>query len=220
MDKPLSITEGRSIFGSIPPGLTMFFQFPTQKTNHKTAYVGMVMDEAIILQLPATPGVTQLLSEAYAVVVRFVHDGKAYGFETRFLAALRKPLPLLFLAFPHGVQQVGLRSCDRLEVAEKALLTVGEHVMEGVVTDVSCGGCKLKLPRDDASLSLASGSPAELEFSLSAGERVRLKLSGSILDVDNKGKKVKCRMSFSKDQEEELANLNDYLQTIVKLLRD
>jgi len=219
--EPVNIYDGgREIFKSLPPGKPMLFQFPLQEGRYRTTYVGMIAQETIILQLPLSPGITQLLSGAYAIVVRFVHDGLAYGFETRFLAAVRKPVPLLFLTFPGSVHQVKLRSCERLTILEKVVLTVGGEPMEGVMTDVSCGGCKVKLPRNDRTLALAEGVESVVAFRFLLDDTMALALRCTILHIDSKGGKVKCRISFTKDQEKELARLEAFLQDTAKLLRE
>lgn len=220
MNKQLISSDGREVFGIISPGLPMFFQFPTQKSNYRTAFVGAVADAAVILQLPATPGVTQLLEEAYSVVVRFVHEGLAYGFETRFLAAVRKPLPLLFLSFPTSVHKMRLRACDRLELVEKAEIEAGGALIESVMTDISCGGCKLKAPRTDEALALVVGQELSVSFGLNEEGRVAHRLAARVVDLEQKGKKVKFRLAFLTGQDEELSKLNNSLQTIVKILRE
>jgi c-di-GMP-binding flagellar brake protein YcgR len=204
----------------MPSGLPMFFQFPLQKGNYKTSYVGFIGQEAVILQLPMNPGINQLLADSYAIVIRFVHEGLAYGFETKVLAVSRKPVPLLFLNFPVSVHQVKLRECERLSILEKAVLTVDGEPLEGIMTDISCGGCKIKLPRTNASAALSQGAEALVEFGLSMDERVALALKGTILHVDLGGKKVKCRVAFSRDQGEELTQLATFLQNVVRLLRE
>lgn len=211
---------GREIFRELVPGLTMFFQFHNQKTNYKTAYVGLAPGDAVIMRLPLNPGIIQQLSEAYTVVVRFVHAGQAYGFESRFLAAFRKPIPLLFLTFPQSVHRVSLRQSERLSLLEKAAFTVGENRTECLLTDLSRGGCQLRLPRNETIQGLAPGSEATVEFNLSLEERVPVALKGKILHMEADGKKMKCRMAFHSDQERELSQLDTYLQSILRMLWD
>lgn len=216
---PLSFGGGEVLRG-LPAGLPVLFQFPLQRNSYRSAYVGTIPGHAVILRLPLIPGMTRLLSEAYAVIVRFVHDGQAYGFEARFMAAIRQPLPLLFVTFPERIHQVNLRGCDRVAVLEKAVLKVGEESLEGMMLDVSCGGCKIRLPRTEKALSLAQGDEAVVEFGLSLGERVPCALKGTLLHVDSQGNRVKCRLSFVKDQEQELSQLADLLRETLKMLRD
>lgn len=220
MEPLLGYDGGREIFKMLPPGQPMLFQFPLQQGRYKTTYVGMIAQESVILQLPLNPGITQLLAGAYAVVVRFVHDGQAYGFETRFLAAIRKPTPLLFLNYPNSVHQVKLRECDRLTILEKAVLTVGEEILEGVMTDIGCGGCRVKLPRNEKTLALVEGTQSVVQFGLFLDERMTLALRSTILHIDANGGKVKCRLSFSRDQDQELSRLAMFLQNLIKLLRE
>ena len=220
MDSMQAFSGGREIFREIPPGLPLLFQFPRLKSNYRTAYVGAVPGEALILRLPLNPGITQLLTESYSLVVRFVHDGQAYGFESHFLTAIRKPLPLLFVTFPNSVRQAKLRGCERLAILEKAELISGEVRTEGLMTDVSCGGCKIKLPSTEANRGLAPGGEVEVDFAVSMEERVRISLKGLLLEVENEGKKLKCRVAFHTDQAEGLAMLGEYLQYIVRMLRD
>lgn len=220
MDTKQAFSGGRDIFRALPPGLPMLFQFPGVKSSYKTSYVGTAPGEAVIMHLPMNPGITQLLAEAYAIVVRFVHDGQAYGFESHFVAAIRKPLPLLFVTYPHRVHQVSVRSCERLTVLERAALSSGGTRLEGLMTDVSCGGCKIKLPRSEASLALAAGGEAVVDFSMTMEEVVPIALKGVLVEVDNEGKKVKCRVTFAKEQEKELSLLTTYLQYVVSMLKD
>ncbi|MFP5223000.1 MAG: flagellar brake domain-containing protein [Acidobacteriota bacterium] len=220
MDTKQSFSGSREIFKVLPPGLPMLFQFSGQKSSYRTSYVGTSPGDAVIMQLPMNPGVTRLLAEAYSIVVRFVHDGQAYGFESHFVAALRKPLPLLFVTYPNRVHQVSVRACERLAILERAVLLAGGTRLEGVLTDVSCGGCKIKLARSESSLALAAGSEALVEFSMSMEENVPIALKGMLVEVDNEGKKVKCRMTFAKEQEKELSLLTEFLQFVAQMLKD
>lgn len=220
MDTRQAFSGGRDIFKTLPPGLPMLFQFSGQKSSYKTSYVGAAPGDAVIMALPMNPGVTQLLAEAYSIVIRFVHEGQAYGFESHFVAAIRKPFPLLFVTYPHRVHQVTVRACERLALLERAVLSAGGTRLEGVMTDVSCGGCKVKLPRSESSLALAAGGEVVVEFSMSMEEDVPIALKGMLVEVDSEGKKVKCRVTFVKEQEKELSLLATFLQYVVQMLKD
>lgn len=211
---------GEEVFEVLTPGTAVLIQFAGDRQLHKTAYVGMARGEAVILRLPLTPGITRFLEGAAALVVRFVHEGHAYGFEANLLSSQRKPVPLLFLSFPKAVHQMGLRSCERLTVLEQAVLDIGGKTYPALMTDVSCGGCRLRLSRSQETLALPEGAAGTVTFGLSLDNHAEITLKCELLHVDAQGRMVKCRLSFLKDQDLELARLGAFLQDVSRLLRE
>ena len=59
-----------------------------------------------------------------------------------------------------------------------------------------------------------------VEFSMSMEEDVPIALRGMLVEVDSEGKKVKCRVTFVKEQEKELSLLATFLQYVAQMLRD
>lgn len=220
MERGQLSSGGEEVFDVLTPGTPVLIQFAGDRQLHKTAYVGMARGETVIVRLPLTPGVTRWLEGAPTLVVRFVHEGRAYGFEANLQLTQRKPVPLLFLSFPKAVHQMGLRSCERLTVLEQAVLRIEGKTYSALMTDVSCGGCRLRLSRTPEALALPEGAAGTVTFGLSLENHTEITLKCELLHVDAQGRMVKCRLSFLKDQDLELARLGAFLQDVSRLLRE
>lgn len=220
MNSELLAAQDIDVFSRMPPGVPVFFQFPQHKTSHKTIYVGCLRGECLVLHMPATPGLAQQIMDSGEIVVRFIHEGEAYGFESRFVGTVKKPAHFLFVEFPKNLHRLMLRECKRLTVLEEAVLLVAGQRFEGVLVDLSCGGCRVVLARTEARQVFGPGLQINTEFILPAQGIGKVVVQGTLLEAHLEETKVNCRIVFDKNQGPELEKVAAYVQRISTLMAE
>jgi hypothetical protein len=84
------------------------------------------------------------------IVCRMSHSGKYYGFTTNFIASLQE-INLGVFEYPADIIDNTLRSAERYQVTIPVKLTAkfknNTFEYEGLITDISKGGCLLKSSR-------------------------------------------------------------------------
>lgn len=91
------------------------------------------------------------LSPGDPLVVRFFHEGVAYGFRSYVRQLLREPEPMVFIAYPEETESFALRRAPRLNCRLPARVRMDdgeEHT--ALVLDVSEQGCRVMLPATPA----------------------------------------------------------------------
>ncbi|WP_018717944.1 flagellar brake protein [Arhodomonas aquaeolei] len=104
------------------------------------------------------------------LVVRFFHEGVAYGFRSYVRQLLREPEPMVFIAYPEETQSFALRQTPRVNCRLPARVRVGDDGEEStaLVLDVSEHGCRVALPiapavDENETLHISLALPEETE---------------------------------------------------------
>ena len=127
-------------------GTTMLATFSRTSQPFKAIYVGMEPGSYLILRFPPGTGIHDHLFEGNALVVKYVHGGKVYGFRTEVMAYLyKKRIILVVLAYPEIVETVALRKEQRIDFLVPARLTVAGEGLDGFIVDLSPSGCRFAM---------------------------------------------------------------------------
>lgn len=122
-------------------GITLRLQLRGAKDTWKSTLVGMVRDRYLIAEIPSIPGLWVKLYQMNNIIVRYLHNGKVYGFYATLIGAMNEPFHLAFLSYPENIEIVNLRKFERTPCMIPALISMNGASYEGVFTDVSEGGC-------------------------------------------------------------------------------
>ncbi len=107
------------------------------------------------------------------VTVRLLAHGIAFGFQTRIIEMMHRPVTLMVLRFPAAAAQKGVRAHKRLEVFIVTELTVNPHdaaakrTVSGRMRDIAIGGCCVECDED-----IDVGTEVQLSFTLPNGDAV------------------------------------------------
>ena len=126
-------------------GRPLFIELKGVKERQKSNLVGMAAGAYLIASLPQMVGIRNLLDQAPNVLVRYVHMGEVFGFRTEVLGLMATPFPLMFLSYPATVERINLRQSARVDCHLPATLTFRETATEGMILDISSGGCRFTL---------------------------------------------------------------------------
>jgi c-di-GMP-binding flagellar brake protein YcgR len=135
--------------------------------------IGMRPGEYLIITIPEVRipgGITYKFAAGRSLLVRYMHQGTVFGFETIVLGTTTHPARLVFLRYPRIIQEHNIRQQPRVECllpskislsekkpgdkkpAEKTASTpsanektAGGKTIEGNVLDLSESGCRFRL---------------------------------------------------------------------------
>ena len=156
-------------------GQELFLQAAGDRARLRCVYLGRRNREYLIVDPPLTPDFKTRFAPGVMVKARLLHEGTAYGFVSSILHLSRRPSPLLFLDYPYTVESLSLRSCERVEAFVPASLALEQGTVYGVITDLSCSGCRFAADMDAAPeplAPLASGAGVAISFTTAGGEAV------------------------------------------------
>ena len=127
----------------IRQGSTILINFPEQETPIKTQILGFSKDEFLLIRFPYIPGIRDKIQVGRGVVIRYLYEGTIFGFQAYILNSVTKPVPLLFLDYPGSVEVYDLRQYKRIQCQLPARVYIKDEELEGMILDLSHGGCKV-----------------------------------------------------------------------------
>ncbi len=122
-------------------GINLRIQLRGARDTWNGTLVGMVANRYLIADVPPIPGLWVKLHQMNNIIVRYLHDGKAYGFYTTLIAAMNDPFRLAFLSYPEKIETVNLRKFQRVPCLIPAAVSMDGATHQGAFTDLSEGGC-------------------------------------------------------------------------------
>jgi hypothetical protein len=129
-----------------------------------TSLVGVHDQDVIVAHLPSTEellekyGYSQIPLRWYeaffkvkqGLILRLVDKGVVYAFETSVVEVAGSQSQMIMLSYPSKVYQQELRKEPRYPCTLLAHIYCRHEQFEGVVKDVSSGGCQIRLPDHEA----------------------------------------------------------------------
>lgn len=145
----------------------------------ESEFVGLANSRCIIATCP-DDDISEVLSRAIVldnpVVVRYIHDGKIFGFQSEIIGSISEPARLIFMNYPKIVEKLDLRRQKRLSCLLPAKITIvcktGDtsafEALSGTIVDITTSGCRFKTKlKHFSSKDMLSGlNDAEIEFLL------------------------------------------------------
>jgi len=132
----------------VEPGMGMPIEIEGVHTNVRSHLVGIEYDRFLILAMPETKipgGISYKFAPGKFIVVRYLHRGTVYGFESQVIEVITRPAPLIFLRCPRILESHDIRERRRVDCYLPAAIAVGARSLETVVTDLSATGCRCRL---------------------------------------------------------------------------
>lgn len=126
-------------------GCPVFLQCEGISDRLKAELVGLHPGRYLIITTPSIQGQRKIPEGIREVVVRYLHRGEVLGFKAKVIDQLEKPFRLTFLTYPTTVERFNLRKSVRVSCNLPASVELAEGVYQGIITDLSLGGCRLML---------------------------------------------------------------------------
>jgi hypothetical protein len=209
-------TIQRIRFVPIELGANLLIQLPDDTTRLKATLVGMKLDEYLIIQMPAIPGITSRLQKGVDIVKRYVMNGCVYGFVSSILSTISSPALICFTAYPEYVEMVNMRKEKRLDCFFPASSKVNELVLNGAIVDICSEGCRLVLDDESSSSYIKSGRVGD-RIAILTSAIGNSPTSGEIKAVQNEMGRVGLGIQFIGLEDTTRNNIHKLMQVAMKL---
>jgi c-di-GMP-binding flagellar brake protein YcgR len=186
----------------------------------QTTVVGVLPQACLILKLPTIVGIDSPLCKNNPVQVRYVDAGDVYGFQSTVLGSISTPFPLTFLSFPRAVERSNVRRHPRIDCYIPTTLKFDVVSKAGIISDISRGGCRLKLrdTRDMEAAELTMGREVILYFPLLGLQGVR-ECSGIVRNITLDSEGISVGIEFDAVEAELLEMIESYTKTVADYQR-
>lgn len=200
-------------------GCPLFIEFKQIKERQKSSLVGMMPNHYLIVTQPQMVGIRSLLEQEPRVLVRYVHMGEVFGFRAEVIGLIAVPFPLVFLSYPRAVERINLRYSTRVACHLPAVLTFADTPADGMILDISSGGCRFtgKAEVMDASRGLEVGAAVVLAFPL-LGTEGTVQVAGVVRNVQADRQKTTLGVQFQKMPGEILDRINAYTRQVQEFI--
>jgi c-di-GMP-binding flagellar brake protein YcgR len=202
-------------------GTPMQIEFETVKHRLKTELVGMVQHSYLILKMPpikTSSNTSKIFLQGTPAIVRFVHQGTAYGLSSKIASAIYKPSKLLFLNYPKKIESYKLRKGERVLCLLPAELQFSstENKIQGSVVDISKAGClysaetkafynKQELPAKNDTLVVSLQLP---------GFKNTITIDSKVKNIDVTKNQIKMGLKFVSMSDDAYERLYDFLEGV------
>lgn len=126
-------------------GTKLNLQFKGSNTRVTSEFVGLVKGDYLIIKMPSLTSFKDVKSLIYResdIVVRYLHKGTIYGFQSRIRDTIISPAKLIFIEYPKKFENYELRSNKRIDCFLPASIEILDRAIEGSITDISREGCQ------------------------------------------------------------------------------
>ena len=103
--------------------------------------VGLEAPHYLIVRKPEAQE-TLRFSTGQEVVVRFFHNAEIYRFRANVCGEINDPAELLFISYPHRVEDGEERKTARINCEIPATASIDKALLNGLITDISSQGCR------------------------------------------------------------------------------
>jgi len=200
-------------------GCPLFIEFKGVKERQKSNLVGMVPGAYLIVTKPQMVGVRNLLEQEPGILVRYLYMGEVFGFRAEVVGVVTVPYALMFLSYPVMVERINLRRAARVACHLPATLSVKDMDAEGMIVDISGGGCRFTIKADMPELArhIYVGAFALLAFPL-LGTEGRCQVQGLIRNVSEDLHKMSLGIQFQAVDKEIRERIENYIQRVQEFM--
>jgi c-di-GMP-binding flagellar brake protein YcgR len=132
------------------PGLLLGVPLQVEFMGIGTAWsclVGMDTGKFLIIRTPPIVGLWSKINNKNQVIIRYMFSGQVYAFRCTLVELVKKPYNLSILSYPEEIEHMNLRHHERISCNITADITIENKLYEGIVSDISMGGCCVELNR-------------------------------------------------------------------------
>ena len=143
---PVSKKAGIIDLPGMSIGMLLQIQFEGSRSL-QSRLIGLDYGNFIIIQTPPLAGIGSKLYEKNHGIIRYLFSGHVYAFRCTLLSLINRPYLLSIFSYPEAVENMNLRTHERIPCIIAANVNLKGKMSEGVVSDISMGGCSFQLDR-------------------------------------------------------------------------
>ncbi len=153
-------------------GTTLNIRIEGSQRRLTSEVIGVVEDKYLIVRMPplnSTGDISNLPYEGNTVIVRYMHEGAVFGFESRTKYVMTAPVKLIFIDYPKKIENQNLRAHKRIDCYLPANIKVADNTIGVAVSDISREGCqvtveKLKIENNSGLLQVDNEIDVGVQF--------------------------------------------------------
>jgi len=128
-------------------GMLLQIQFEGSRSL-KSRLIGLDYGNFIITLTPPLAGIGSKLYEKNHGIIRYLFSGQIYAFRCTLLSLINRPYRLSIFSYPEVVENMNLRKHERIPCMIAAEVNLRGRMSEGIVSNISMGGCSFELRRN------------------------------------------------------------------------
>ncbi len=195
-------------------GTNLYIEVEDLDHSLHSSFVGLVQKEKIVITPPGNfDKYKEIISDA-EITVKYIYEKSVFVFKTKLVDAVQHPVPLLMLAYPEEISREERRSIKRGMCFIPAKGQIMDHLVEGVIRDITPKGCRCNLfisEEDGITFKDVDMVTLYCKFP-SSGEDIVL--AGGVKNFHFIGKIVSVGLEFDNITEAGKKVINDYLYSI------
>jgi len=128
---------------SLEIGIPIQLQLEGVSFPLQSILVGMEIESYLILKIPAQfANIKHKLVPGTDIIVRYIYQGIVFGFQTKLIEVISRPVKLLFLEYPKIIEHHDLRSQKRAHSIFPTVIKIKDKTNNGAIIDISINGCR------------------------------------------------------------------------------
>ena len=217
----ISSVHGKSEFSG-HPGLSLGTLLQVQFEglgSSRSRLVGMEPGNFLIILTPPIDNIGSKLYQKNHGIVRYLFSGRVYAFRSTLLSLIKEPYRLSILTYPTSIENINLRKHERISSLIAAEISVNGQLHEGIIADISNGGCSFEFNKSDQrafpELKVLDEIVISMLLKETSGATVFNSTVRSVrMDKESMMVGIQFTQSDFKETDEKSAReLSDYLQT-------
>ncbi|MBI4666545.1 MAG: flagellar brake protein [Nitrospinae bacterium] len=173
-------------------------QIQIDQGKYPSAIRGYDFPRYALLEGPLSHGKPMVVPVGLVYVVRYIHKGHVYGFESQLVREYSTPIRLWVMKYPDEVQIISLRQSKRISTYIPATLEVKNQKREGALIDLSEGGGLFTSNGGE----IEQGAEGHISMTLPNGEEIK-SLSCKVRSSAYINGKLTAGVSFNPAQEDQ-----------------
>ncbi len=174
----------------------------------------------LIIGLPSTSSLKGMLLPNSLVTIRYIVDGTAYGFNGEIINFISKPEAIVFVEYPEKVESLQIRKSQRISTNIPTVAELNDRKIEGVIIDLSSGGCRMMFHEDDHDfLKTNIKGDEELNIKFYAlEEKNNYEATGKITSIADVDKRFTFGLKFSEKDSAVSDMVQKYIDKLSRFL--
>jgi c-di-GMP-binding flagellar brake protein YcgR len=174
----------------------------------------------LIIQTPPLIDIGSKLFQKNHCIVRYLFAGQVYAFRCTLLSLIKEPYRLSILSYPEVIENVNLRQHERIPCIIAAEISVNEQLYEGIISDISAGGCSFELNKSNQRGFPQLKVQGETVIAMQLKEKEKATVFNTIIrsiQTDKESMMVGLKFTssiFPETDAESAKDLEAYLQTL------
>jgi c-di-GMP-binding flagellar brake protein YcgR len=185
----------------------------------RSSLVGIKPKKYLILDTPHLMGIETKIYAGNKIAIIFLSQGVIYGFKTTILNSIRDPSRLMFITYPEVIECHELRDHQRVQCYMPAIVKFDGDMSqcEGVILDISCGGCRFSTRTVSREKSHLFQNEARVNIAFKPlGTGASMICDGKIMNIKIEGDKTVIGVAFVNVSNRTRSELEAYVKSVIE----